>query len=271
MIHNDFNLHPRIVTKNKYLALSKPINSSEMKKITTFFTVLFLVSGISLTAQSLDDVLNDYFSATGQDNMLKVNTQKMTGKMVQSGLEIPFIQMIKRPGKLRIEATLQNLTLIQTFNGTEGWIINPFAGVTDPQPMSEDEVKSMKYNSDMDGMLWNWKEKGYTVTLEGEEDMEGTPCHVIKLVTGTGDTFTSYIDSDTSIMLRLNTKMLVMGNETESDTYLSNYMMVDGIAVPGKIETKMKGQLVMTMVVEKAELNTDLDDTLFEKPVTKQE
>lgn len=242
-----------------------------MKKITAFLTVLFLVSGISLTAQSLEDILNDHFAAIGQDNLLKVNTQKTTGKMLQSGLEIPFIQMIKRPGKVRIEATLQNLTLIQTFNGSEGWTINPFAGVTDPQPMSEDEVKSMKYNGDMDGMLWNWKEKGYTVTLEGEEDMEGTPSLVVKLVTGTGDTFTYYIDSDTFIMLRLNTKMLVMGNENESDTYLSNYMMVDGIAVPGKIETKVKDQIVMTLVIDKVELNTDIDDTLFEKPVAKQE
>lgn len=241
-----------------------------MKKITTLLSVLLLGTGITLTAQSLDDVLKDHFSATGQDNLLKTNSQKVTGKMVQSGLEIPFVQMTKRPGKVRIEATLQNLTLIQTFNGTEGWTINPFAGVTDPQPMSGDEVKSMKYNSDMDGMLWNWKEKGYTVTLEGEEDMEGTPCFVIKIVTGTGDTFTYYIDSDTSIMLRSNTKMLMMGNESESDTYFSNYMMVDGIAVPGKIETKMKGQVVMTLVVDKAELNIEFDDTLFEKPVAKQ-
>jgi len=241
-----------------------------MKKITVLLSVLILGAGLSLTAQSLDDVLKDHFSATGQDNLLKTNSQKVTGKMVQSGLEIPFIQMTKRPGKVRVEATLQNLTLIQTFNGTEGWTINPFAGVTDPQPMSEDEVKSMKYNSDIDGMLWNWKEKGYTVTLVGEEDMEGTPCYVIKIVTGTGDTFTYYIDSDTSIMLRSNTKMMMMGNESESDTYFSNYMMVDGIAVPGKIETKMQGQVVMTLVVDKVELNIDFDDSLFEKPVAKQ-
>lgn len=246
-------------------------NPTEMKKIALFLTVLFLVAGTSLTAQSLEDILNDHFAATGQDKLVKMNTQKMTGKMVQSGLEIPFTQMTKRPGKVRIEATLQNLTLIQTFNGTEGWSINPFAGVTDPQPMSEDEVKSMKYNGDMDGMLWNPKEKGYTVTLVGQEDMEGTPCFVIKLVTATGDTFTYYMDSDTYIMLRLNTKMLVMGNESESDTYFSNYMMVDGIAIPGKIETKMQGQLVMTLVMDKAELNVDLDDALFEKPITKKE
>jgi len=92
-----------------------------MKKITVLLSVLILGAGLSLTAQSLDDVLKDHFSATGQDNLLKTNSQKVTGKMVQSGLEIPFIQMTKRPGKVRVEATLQNLTLIQTFNGTEGW------------------------------------------------------------------------------------------------------------------------------------------------------
>ena len=29
----------------------------------------------------------------------------------------------------------------------------------------------------------------------------------------------------------------------------------------------MNGQLVATIVIDKVELNTDLDDTLFEKPV----
>ena len=57
-----------------------------------------------------------------------------------------------------------------------------------------------------------------------------------------------------------------MGNEIESDTYYSNYMMVEGIAVPAKIETKMNGQLMGTLIVDKVELNTDLSDTLFEKP-----
>jgi outer membrane lipoprotein-sorting protein len=242
-----------------------------MKKLALFLTVILLVPGNYIMSQSLDDILNEYFSATGQDNLLKVNTQKLTGKMIQGGLEIPFIQMAKRPAKVRIEGTFQDLTFIQTFNGEEGWMVNPFAGVTEPQPMSEDEIRSMHYQADMDGMLWNWKEKGYTVTFEGEEDMEGTSCYKIKLETKAGDTFTYYLDSDTYIMLRLTTKMMMMGNEMETDTYYSNYMMVEGIAVPANIETKLKGQLLMTMTIEKAELNTDLDDALFEKPLVKQD
>jgi hypothetical protein len=225
-----------------------------MKKSTTFFAVLLLIAGNSLMSQSLDDILKEHFSAIGQDNLLKVNTQKLTGKMIQGSIEIPFIQMAKRPDKVRAEGTFQGLTFIQTFNGKEGWGLNPFAGVTDPQPMSED------------GMLWNWKEKGYTVTFDGKEDMEGTSCYKIKLDTKEGDSFTYYIDADSYIMLRTNTKMKRVGNEIESDTYYSNYMMVEGIAVPAKIETKMKDQLMATLVIEKVEFNTDIDDALFEKP-----
>jgi len=237
-----------------------------MKKSTALFTVLFLVLGTTLPAQSVEEILKEHFSAIGQDNMLKLNTQRLSGKMVQSGLEIPFIQMGKRPAKVRVEGTFQDLTFIQTFNGKEGWSINPFAGVTDPQQMTDDALKGMHYQADMDGMLWNWNEKGYTVTFDGKEDMEGTSCFKLKLETKEGDTFTYYIDSDSYILLRTNTKMKIMGNETESDTYFSNYSMVEGIAVPGKIDTKMKGQLMGTLVIEKVEMNIELDDALFEKP-----
>jgi hypothetical protein len=237
-----------------------------MKNITAFLSVLLLVSGNLLLSQSADDILKEHFSAIGQDKLLKVNTQKMTGKMIQGGMEIPFIQMGKRPAKVRVEGTFQAITFVQTFNGKDGWSLNPFTGATDPQPFSEDELKSMRYQADMDGMLWNWKEKGYAVTFDGKEDMEGTSCFKIKLVTKEGDNFTYYIDSDSYIMIRSNTKIKVMGNETEADTYYSNYMQVEGMAVPAKIETKMNGQIAMTIVVDKVEFNTELDDALFEKP-----
>ena len=238
-----------------------------MKKSATFFTVLFLIAGNSIMSQSLDDILKEHFSAIGQDNILKVNTQKLTGKMIQGGIEIPFILMSKRPDKIRIEGTFQGLTFIQNYNGKEGWNLNPFAGVTDPQPMSEEDLKEIHYQADMDGMLWNWNEKGYTVTFDGKDDMEGTSCYKIKVDTKEGDSFTYYIDSDSYLILRSNTKMQRLGNEIESDTYFSNYNMVEGIAFPGKIETKMKDQLMGTLVIENVELNTELDDTLFEKPV----
>jgi hypothetical protein len=239
-----------------------------MKKVTILLSALMLVSSAFLSAQTIDDVLKEHFKAIGQEKLLKVNTLKTTGKLVQSGIEIPFIQFAKRPECVRIEGTFQGLSFVQTYNGKDGWDLNPFAGITEPQPMGEDALKSMKYSADIDGMLWNWKAKGYTVTLDGKEDMEGTSCFKVKLVTKEkdGDTFTYYLDADSYMMIRTNTKVKVQGNDSESDTYYSNYMQVEGLAMAGKIETKMNGQVVMTIITDKVELNMDLDKTLFEKP-----
>jgi outer membrane lipoprotein-sorting protein len=237
-----------------------------MKKSSVIFASLLLLSGTFLNAQELDEVLKNHFAAIGQEKLVKVTSLKTTGKLVQQGLEIPFLQYAKRPGSVRIEGTFQGLTFLQTYNGKEGWNLNPFAGITDPQPMGEDELKQMKYSADLDGMLWNWKEKEYTVTLDGKEDVEGTSCFKVKLVTKEGDTFSYYIDADAYVLIRSNTKMKVQGNEVESDTFYSNYSQYEGLALPGKIETKVGGNVVMTIITDKVEVNPELAESMFEKP-----
>lgn len=218
-------------------------------------------------SQTLEEVLEKHYAAIGQEKLLTVNSIKSTGKIVQGGIEIPFLQMSKRPGLVRVEGTFQGLTFVQTFNGKEGWNLNPFAGSTVPQPFTEDQMKTIRYEADMDGMLWNWKDKGYKVTLEGNEEMEGTSCFKVKLVTKEDDSFTYYLDSDSYIILRTNSKIKVQGNDSESDSYYSNYMQVEGLAIPGKVDVKVNGQLVSTVITDKVEINTDLDNSLFDKPL----
>jgi len=238
-----------------------------MKKKVAFILASLILMGNLVQSQTLEEVLKKYFSATGQEKLLTVNSMKASGKIVQGGIEIPFLQMNKRPDLVRVESTFQGLTFIQTYNGKEGWNLNPFAGSTVPQPFTDDQMKSMRYQADMDGMLWNWKEKGYTVTLEGNEDMEGTSCFKVKLTTKDGDSFIYYLDSDSYIMLRTNSKIKVQGNDSESNSYFSNYMQVEGMAIPGKVDIKVDGQTVSTIITDKVEINMQLDSTLFEKPV----
>lgn len=235
------------------------------KKLALILVSLLVMSNLA-RSQTLEEVLKKYFAAAGQEKVLTVNSIKASGKMIQGGIEIPMITMMKRPDFVRVEGTFQGLTFIQTYNGKEGWNLNPFAGSTTPQPFTEDETKAIRYQADMDGMLWNWKEKGYTVSLEGTEDMEGTSCFKVKLVTKDGDSFTYYFDSDSFMMLRTNSKIKVQGNDRELDSYFSNYMQVEGMALPGKLDVKMKGQLVQTIITDKAEINIELDNSLFEKP-----
>ncbi|MBL0281880.1 MAG: hypothetical protein IPQ11_16300 [Bacteroidetes bacterium] len=41
----------------------------------------------------------------------------------------------------------------------KAWTVDPFSGSTGPQPIPVDQLKSLKIQADMDGMLWDWKDK----------------------------------------------------------------------------------------------------------------
>jgi len=237
-----------------------------MKKLLLSIALALFVSVAFVSAQTLDEVLENYFEAIGQETLIASENSKSTGKMIQSGIEIPFAQYGAAPNKFRLEATFQGMTLIQTFNGEEGWSLNPFAGMTEPQAMSEDELKAMKVQADYEGMLWNWKEKGYIATLEENEEVEGADCYVVKLVSGDGDAYTNYIDAENYVAIKLHAKVKVQGQEVESETFMSNFQEGDSFIFPGKVETRVNGQVVSIIVIETTEINVELDSTIFDKP-----
>ena len=235
-----------------------------MKKITLVLAIALFSAGTLVQAQSLEKVLKNYHETMGQDVVLKAETSQSNGKMIQMGLEIPFKQYAARPSKFRVEATFQGMTLIQSFNGEKGWAINPFAGQTEAQEMSEDEINDMKVQADFEGMLWNWEEKGHKVTLEENEEVEGTECFVVKTITKGGDEIVTYIDAENYIALKSKMTATRQGQEVVTETIMSNYNEVDGYVYAGKVETRMGGQVVATIVIDEIVMNPELDQKIFE-------
>mgnify|MGYP002865612296 CR=1 FL=1 len=139
--------------------------------------------------------------------------------------------------------------------------------MTEPQAMSEDELKAAKVQADFEGQLWNWDKKGYEVSLEENEEVEGVDCFVVKAVSKDGDTFRHYIDSESYVVIKMNSKIKMQGQEVESDNFMSNYQEGDGFIYAGKIETKMNGQIASTIVIDNMSIGAKLDSALFEKPV----
>jgi len=220
----------------------------------------------TLQAQTLEEVLKSHYEATGADLMAKKNSVTTTGSLNQGGLDIPFTQISMRPLYFRVEGTFQGLTFIQTYNGTEGWTLNPFGMSTAPEPMAEDVLKQMKSSADMDGKLYDWQAKGNKVELLGSEDVEGTPCFKIKVVTTDSTEYTEYLDKETYMMIKSASKTMMMGVEVLSETYMSNYMLVDGIAFPGRIENRYNGTTGEVITISKVEYDIAYDAALFGKP-----
>ncbi len=242
-----------------------------MKKILSLALSAFLLSAVNLTAQDLEEILDNHFEVIGMDEVLETNTMIAKGKAIQMGTEFPMVLYQKRPNKIRMEAEIQGTKLVQAYNGENGWAIIPWAGSMEPQDMTEEQAKSFKQMGDMDGDLYNWKEKGHTLTFEGEEEMEGTPAYKLKLEKEDGDVYTYYLDTENYVILRADSKVDVQGTEVESSSYFSNFKPVQGMIMPHSIESKVNGQVQSQIVIDSYEIDSEIDDSMFDKPAETEE
>jgi outer membrane lipoprotein-sorting protein len=236
-----------------------------MKKliILLFLSLIFINSSF---AQTVDEILTEYFAMQGQEKLLATNSITTKGKIIQGQFEIPFTSIQKRPMNLRSEAEFQGMKIISAFNGTIGWSINPMMGSSDPQPMTEEQIDRMKMEADYDGIFYNYAGKGYTVEFTGKEPVADIDTYVLKLTRPNGDIITSYIDSENYVILKTKSKIKVQGVDTEAETLFSNYKYIDNILIPFATETKMNGQTVMQMVFDEISYNIDMPDSLFQMP-----
>ncbi|GMR25756.1 MAG: hypothetical protein BMS9Abin39_1082 [Ignavibacteria bacterium] len=236
-----------------------------MKKIIIPLLITFMFIPQSFS-QTVDEILANYFETIGQEKLLETKTFSTKGKIIQGQFEIPFTSSHKRPMKFRSDASFQGMEIASAFDGEKGWSINPFAGGTEPSPMTEEQIDKMKIEADYDGIFYNYEEKGYTVEFTGTEDLDDIETYVIKLTRPNGDVITSYIDSENYVILKTVSKIKVQGVDTEAETIFSNYKFTDGILNPFAIETKVDGNTVLQMVFEEFTYNVDVPDSLFEMP-----
>ena len=207
----------------------------------------------------------------GAQALKAMQSIQLKGKLlVNNGqMELAYQQTKKRPENVRSELTLQGMTMVQAYDGKEGWKISPFQGRKDPEKMSADDTKSLIEEAEIDGPLVNWKEKGSTVEYLGTEDVDGTQAHKLKVLRKNGDVNYVYLDPDHFLEIRIVTQRTVQGAQVETETDLGEYEKVGGVFVPFAIDGGMKGSSdKQKLVIEKADVNVPVEDASFHFPAT---
>jgi len=234
-------------------------------------SALLLLIALPLAAQELtvDQIIAKNIEAHGGMAKLKsVNTMKATGKMaLPNGMEIPITVYQLRPNKQRLELSVQGLTGIQAFDGTNGWQLMPFGGKKDPEPMSADETKEMADDSDIDGPFIDYQAKGNKVELLGKEKVEGADAYKLKVTLKSGSEKVVYLDADTFLEIRSEGKRNVRGTVMETESSMGDYKEVQGMMMPFAIEAGPKGRPERQKItLEKVEINVPVDAAMFNMP-----
>ncbi|MFM9027373.1 MAG: hypothetical protein ACKOQ6_05200 [Bacteroidota bacterium] len=150
---------------------------------TALFTSLFANS------QTLDQIISNNIKAMGgAENWAAVKSIRMNGSMeLMPEMKAPVTMLVKDKTKFRFELEFQGMKMIQALDGESGWSVVTFSGKTDPERMSEEDVRSAQESADIAPELFDYKSKGKEVELLGKEDMEGTDSYKLKITKKNGD------------------------------------------------------------------------------------
>jgi hypothetical protein len=229
-----------------------------------------LVCPAKVAAQTTDEIVAKVLTARGGLEKAKaVQSERITGTIYfNPELYGPFVAEFKRPGKMHNEVTIQNKTVVRSFNGKDtGWVTNPFAGKDAPEPMSADEVKDAVNEADFDGPLVDAKAKGNTIELAGMEKVEGRDAYILKVTHKDGQESSYSFDAKTFLLVKWSGADTVNGEPVTRETYFHDYRDVDGLKFAFELVSNTPGaDVTQRIVVDKIELDPRIDDAHFGKP-----
>ncbi len=233
-----------------------------MKNLSVALFTLLSLTSISVKAQTADEVIDKHIEAMGgKDKLATLKSVRMETNLSVQGMDIPVvITRVHNVGQ-RVDISAMGMDGYIINTTTNGWSYMPFMGQSAAEAMPEDQVKESIDGLDIQGSLLNYKDKGHTVTLVGKEDVDGTECFKVKLVTKAGKERTYFVDPKNYYILRAISKATVNGQEMEVTQNFGDYKKTeDGYVFANTIGGAF-GQGDMT--VTKIEVNKTIDEKVF--------
>ena len=243
-----------------------------MRKILLSLAVITALLGATspAAAQSVDEIVAKNFKAKGGDKWKSIQAMRMTARITIQGMELPMTIVSKRPNLMRQDMSFQGVSIVQAYDGTTAWTVNPMMGSDAASELPAAAAESMKEQADFDGPLVDYKAKGNTVELLGKEQVEGSPAHKLKVTLKNGDVRTIYLDAEHFLQIKDEAKRSIRGTEVDTETILGDYKEVGGMMFPHSIDSGQKGNPQrQKLVITKIELNVPIDDARFKMPEVK--
>lgn len=232
-----------------------------MKKIIVVFAGLIVCTSI-ISAQSLEEIIKRYSSAIKADQLTKVTTIKITGKMSSMGMELPMTMQMKKPNKIRVAYNLSGQEIISVFDGQKGYMVNPMTGSSSPVELTGDQLKQIQNNSVFNNQVQDYFNAGI-LTLEGSEDVKGKPAFKLKAVPQGSNPVLIFIDKETFLPVKTSTTVEQMGTMMNVESFLTDYVDVKGIVMPKKTTTMANGMEAAIISFDNIEVDIPIDDAVF--------
>jgi hypothetical protein len=208
-----------------------------------------LVGGVAgpACAQDAQSLVQKNLDARGGAAAIDaLKTVSFQGRVVYPGdFELSYKEARAHEGSghfSRIDQSLQGLDIVQAYDGSGGWKINPFAGRKDAERMSADESRALADASLIEGPLLASRADGSRVDYLGRDDFDGTLAYKLKVTQKDGDEFVYWLDPDTFLEIKVDETRKIRGAQQTTETELGDYEKVAGVYFPMSVESWAQGQ-----------------------------
>lgn len=235
-----------------------------MKRNITLIALLMGACSLA-NAQSADDIINKNIAAMGGlDKLNSIKTIYEEDSMSVSGAKLGLKSWQIDKKAVRAQFSVMGMTGFYIMRTDSGWSFLPFQGQTAPVPSTPDEVKKGQQDLYITDAFVNYKDKGYKVTYEGMDDVQGSQAYKIKVTISDSITETYYIDPDTYYVIQVKAKVTVNGKVNESTEIRSDYKKTpDGYVFPMETNSSEMGD-AKTYVIK---VNAPIDNSVFSPSV----
>jgi len=230
-----------------------------MKKL--LFLLISLVFVSVINAQTLEEIVKKYTEAMKLDQLAKVQTIKITGKMSGMGMELPITMYMKNPNKIKSVTNFGGQDMVSVYDGEKGYMINPMQG-PDPVELTGDQLKQVQNNNAFTDQMVGYYKQGI-LSLEGSEDVNGKPAFKLKANIEGGKPVYLSIDKDSYLLVKTSSTVNQAGQEMVVDSFLSDYFDNQGVMLPKKTTASSGGMEMMVLTFDKIEVNVPIDDSVF--------
>jgi outer membrane lipoprotein-sorting protein len=209
----------------------------------------------------------------GLEAWRQVQTMAWLGHLERPGKDspnVPFVMHLKRPNLTRFELKEQYNDFTRIFDGSHGWKVRPASdGRPEVKSFSPEEADFSRTEFVIDGPLIDYQAKGVTAELDGQDLLDGGKAYRLSLHLPSGGERKVWIDTKTNLEVRMDrpaTNPLKPG--APISVWYSRYTTVNGLKVPGSIETGVSRGSGDKLIIDQVLINPALDDATFLPPAT---
>ncbi|MBS2022097.1 MAG: hypothetical protein JST92_06775 [Deltaproteobacteria bacterium] len=228
---------------------------------------MFGCAGAQRTASGdLTELLAKHLAARGGPERVHAwTTAHLAGTLFLGPQKVPLIVDIASAGLVREEARFTQGNFVRTFDGHEGWEVNPFVPAKEPRKLTEDELKDRRAVADFNGPLVDAEQKHITLERLADDVIDGHPVAHLRSTRPDGRSEDDFVDLTTFQLVRVQQKL---GDGSLNEANYKDFRCVDKLPCSAfVIESGLPGQGAQQRIVfDEMVANDGTTAERFKKP-----